>query len=94
MTQPTMALQAAIAHAAQAREEFERRCLIMWRLVETVEPTLASEIGQLGFEDEAAAAWICSPLAGFAGSPAEMVAAGRGEEILTRIRQTMHGFVS
>jgi hypothetical protein len=95
MTPKTMTLlQVAIADAAKARDEYDQRCLSVWRLIQRVEPNLASELSQLGFEDKAAAAWVGAPLAGLNGSPAEMVAAGRGGEILACIRQTMHGFVA
>ena len=93
MTPQSLTLQEAIANAAKAGDEYKQCCLSVWRRIGRTEPNLVSEITQLGFDDEAAAAWVCAPLAGFEDSPAEMVAAGRGAEILDRIHRTMHGFV-
>lgn len=94
MTQRTTDLRTAIAEATAARAHYFLLCLSVWSQIERAEPELAIEIRSLGFDDEAAAAWICSPLADIDESPAEIVAAGRGAEILERIRQTMHGFVA
>lgn len=93
MVNDELTLQLAVALMVKARGEYGALWLSLWRLVERAEPELAREIRELGFEDNVAAAWVCAPLPGFGDSPAEMVAAGRGAEVLDRIGKTMHGFV-
>ena len=86
-----MNLATAIALADKARSDYVARCLDVWHLVELAEPVLATDLRQLGFDDHAAAAWLCAPLGQAEQTPAELVAAGRSAEILERIRQTAHG---
>lgn len=86
-----MSLATAISLADKARSDFVARCLDVWHLVELAEPVLATELRQLGFDDAAAAAWLCTPIGEAEQTPAKFVEAGRSAEMLERIRRMMHG---
>lgn len=73
---------------------FAGSCLAVWTAVSEAEPELAAELLLLFSTVPAAALWITSLLPDVGASPARLVAQGRAEDVLSRIRQTMHGFVA
>ena len=81
-----MPLQKAVESMKESQRIYIAHCLAIWSQVVRSEPTLGAEIQQLGWSNEFAAAWLCTP--GTSGnSPLEIVRAGRCGELIERIRQ-------
>jgi hypothetical protein len=76
-----------------AENEYNSRCIVVWRELKAADPALAKEILRLGFAEPTAAQWVCRPLQELGDSPATLVAAGRRTEIMAMVHRTMHGFV-
>lgn len=87
------ALRLALDAVVAAECEYKARCLVVWRELKASDSVLAEEILRLGFDESAAAQWVCRPFQELGDSPAALVAAGRGTEIMNRVHRTMHGFV-
>jgi len=87
------ALRLALDAVVAAEREYNARCLAVWRELKATDPVLAEEILRLGFDESVAAQWVCRSFQEFGDSPAALVAAGHGTEIMTRVHRTMHGFV-
>jgi hypothetical protein len=87
------ALRLALDAVVAAEREYNARCLVVWRELKATDSVLAEEILLLGFDESAAAHWVCRPLPKLGDSPATLVAAGHGTEIMNRVHRTMHGFV-
>lgn len=84
-------LSDAIAAVAAAREICDARCLDVWGALQIVAPELTSEMRAIGFDELAAARWVCQPNRS-GDVPAALVAAGRGDEVLAAVRRASHGF--
>jgi hypothetical protein len=85
-------LREALSAHARAVRDVEASGIAVWTALAKAEPVLAEEILQLFSTVEAAARWAASSSDILAGSPAQQVAEGRAAEILSRVRQTAHGF--
>lgn len=87
-------LKAALHAHEQAKRELSSRALAVWEALSEADPELAAEILQLFSTVEAAAEWAASDPDDSDGSPAYQVAKGRSAEVLSRVRNAAHGFVS
>lgn len=87
------ALRLALNAVIAAESEYNARCLVVWRELKVVDPALTEEILRLGFDESAAAQWVCRPFQELGDSPAALVVAGHGTEIMNKVHRTMHGFV-
>lgn len=85
-------IDAVKAHERLQRE-IEASSIIVWNSLAKTEPELAAEILKLFSTVEAAANWLTSRSRNHDGSPAQHVAEGRAAEVLSKVRQTVHGFV-
>lgn len=81
----------ALNAAETAREAYLTRCLVVWRELQVIAPELVADILALGFDEHAAALWICQPDRD-GDTPAAKVDAGHGEDVRQMIQRVMHGF--
>ena len=87
------ALRRALDAMVAAKGEHNALCLTVWRELKMADPGLAEEILRLGFDEPAAAQWVCRPFQKLGDSLAALVAAGYRTKILDAVYRTMHGFV-
>ena len=80
-------LRWAIYRVSIAADYYEMCCADVWREFQSSDPDLAKEVEKLGLTEEGTAEWICpSPSEGMA-SPAELLADGRRDLVIERIRR-------
>jgi len=84
-------LRSALNAADTARQAYVSRCLDVWHQLRQIDPELAADILAVGFDERAAALWICQPDQN-GDTPAAMVDANRSEDVRMIIRRTAHGF--
>lgn len=87
------ALRLALDAVVAAELEYNARCLVVWRALKATDPVLTEEILRLGFDESAAAQWVCRPLQELSDSPAALVVTGHRTEVINRVHRTTHGFV-
>ena len=85
-------LRGALAAANSARDEYHANCMIVWRELVVTESDLAEEILALGFDEAAAAEWLCR-LNSDGDTHAAGVAQGRSAEVRVAILRAAHGVV-
>lgn len=86
------ALQNALSELASAREVFHRHQDAVWTEVQGAAPKFALRLRELGFDDRAAAEWVCQ-LGNRGSSPADEISAGRSDSVLAWLEQGLEGFV-
>jgi hypothetical protein len=87
------ALRLALDAGVAAECEYNARRLVVWRELKVADPVLTGEILRLGFNESAAAQWVCRSFQELGDSLAALVVAGRGTEIMNKVHRTMHGSV-
>lgn len=85
-------LSEMLAALEQAEKEMNSLRLVIWDELASFEPQLAEEV--LGFFStrEAAALWVTSSRTVSQSSPARQVVEGKVEEVVARLRRSVHGF--
>lgn len=86
---PTEKLSMAIYLSELAYVDYERRCADVWLEFIGADPWLGIEVRKLGYSDEGLAEWVCPDPSTGEISPAELVVAGRRDDVLAMIAQAL-----
>ena len=89
---PDLALQNALHALTAARDTLSAKEDAVWKEVQRVAPAFATRLRDLGFDDRAAAEWMCQ-LGNGDRSPADEILAGRSEALLAWLERGMEGFI-
>lgn len=85
-------LSNAISIMYETRGSHERACECVWTILITAFPKLYEVLSESGFAENKAKDWVCSRhFDNETKSAAELFEEGRGEEVITRLRQVAHG---
>lgn len=87
----TVSFDQALERLGEARQQYESACLSVWHAAEREHPQILSMIRKFGWDDRQAAAFLCTPHRRWNNSPAAVVNAGRGDEVIELIEQTLSG---
>lgn len=86
---PMDKLSFAIYLSELAYVDYERRCADVWLEFIGADPWLALEVRKLGYSDEGLAEWVCPDRLTGDISPAELVVAGKRDEVLAKIQREL-----
>lgn len=86
---PMEKLSFAIYLSELAYVDYQRRCADVWTEFIGADPRLAFEVRKLGYSEEGFAEWVCPDRLTGEISPAELVVAGKRDEVLAKIQQEL-----
>lgn len=66
-------------------------CMQVWACIEQDYSDVGRWVRDLGFTGEQAALWLCAPHHRWSVSPAEVIASGRSDEVITLLQQSYYG---
>lgn len=86
-----MVLLDAICAAEKARVEWETACRRVLALASQKAPLFSKVLKEIQLEPTVAATWVCTSLVQLGCSPADAIAMGREDEVVTLLARALHG---
>lgn len=87
-----MTLTSELGHMTRARAAYEGTFPAVWVAMAEEHPAIVDAISQLYSDKASAMKWACATRLVDGLTPVELVAAGRGREIMDRLARAVHGF--
>lgn len=81
----------AMRQLGEAQERYERACHSVWRAAEREHPNVVGAIRRMGWDDTQGARFLCASQKRWDASPAALMAAGRGDEVIEVVEQALAG---